>query len=275
MNRMKHLQRIAASASALGLAALLLPTVASAQGKDGWQFEASVYGYLPSIGGKTVFPGSGSSGDIALSTEDVINGLKMVFMGSFEARYGRWGAFADYLYMDVGGSKSETRKLVIGGVELPAGATANLDLDEKGGVLTLAGIYRTMADPDSVVDVLFGARSLNVKQTLGWNLNGNIGATPIARNGSRETKLTNWDAIIGVKGRVALGAERRWFVPYYADIGAGDSDLTWQATAGIGYSYKWGDITAAWRYLDYNMKSGKAIQDLSLSGPVFAAVFRW
>jgi hypothetical protein len=40
-----------------------------------------------------------------------------------------------------------------------------------------------------------------------------------------------------------------WFVPYYLDVGAGDSYLTWQALAGIGYKFKWGETAAFWRYL--------------------------
>jgi hypothetical protein len=35
-----------------------------------------------------------------------------------------------------------------------------------------------------------------------------------------------------VKGRFAL--DEHWFVPYYADLGTGESDLTWQIAGGIG-----------------------------------------
>ncbi|MBK6396605.1 MAG: hypothetical protein IPF73_19570, partial [Betaproteobacteria bacterium] len=48
--------------------------------------------------------------------------------------------------------------------------------------------------------------------------------------------------IIGVKGRYAFGADRRWFAPYYLDVRTGDSDLTWQAMGGLGYRFSWGDI---------------------------------
>ena len=45
--------------------------------------------------------------------------------------------------------------------------------------------------------------------------------------------------------------------------------------AGIGYSFGWGDVLAAWRYLDYDMKSGETIESLNLNGPLIAVVFRW
>ena len=41
---------------------------------------------------------------------------------------------------------------------------------------------------------------------------------------------------------------------------AGESELTWQAIGGIGYAFKWGQVVAAWRYLDYKFKSGSAIE---------------
>jgi hypothetical protein len=89
------------------------------------------------------------------------------------------------------------------------------------------------------------------------------------------THLEIWDAIIGVKGRFELGADKKWFVAYYLDVGAGDSKSTWQAVAGVGYSFGWGDIVGAWRHLDYRMKSDTAVESLSFSGPGIAAVFRW
>jgi hypothetical protein len=30
-----------------------------------------------------------------------------------------------------------------------------------------------------------------------------------------------------------------------------------------------------WRYVDYNFKSDKALQDMNFNGPMFGATFRW
>ena len=64
-------------------------------------------------------------------------------------------------------------------------------------------------------------------------------------------------------------------MPYYADIGAGDSDLTWQAMAGIGYSYGWGDVLLTYRHLSYDEGTDGLVQDLELSGPAIAVNFRF
>ena len=98
---------------------------------------------------------------------------------------------------------------------------------------------------------------------------------PVAdRAGSREASEQNWDAIVGVKGRVRPG-DGAWFFPYYLDAGTGESKFTWQALAGVGYAFGWGDIVGAWRYTDYRMKSDQVVQDLTFSGPAIGVVFRW
>ena len=30
-----------------------------------------------------------------------------------------------------------------------------------------------------------------------------------------------------------------------------------------------------WRYLDYNMKSGNAVESMTFNGPMLGATFRW
>ncbi len=78
-------------------------------------------------------------------------------MGSLEAQKGRWGAFTDILYVDLGNSKSGTRDIAVGGGRLPVGVTADAQLDLKGTVWTLAGNYRALSTPDSTLDVFAGA----------------------------------------------------------------------------------------------------------------------
>ncbi len=93
--------------------------------------------------------------------------------------------------------------------------------------------------------------------------------------GRREVKEQNWDILVGVKGRAAFGQDGKWYLPYYVDIGAGESKLTYQLSAGVGYTFGWGDVVASWRHLDYQFKSGKPIEELNFNGPQIAAVFRW
>jgi hypothetical protein len=265
------------AALALCAAAVLMPATADAQSSDAWQFGASIYGWFPTLKGSTTFPpplSGGSSSDITVDAADIIDSLKFVLMGSFEARKGHWGGFTDVIYMDLGDSTSQTRNFLLGPQQIPANVTANTSLDLKSTVWTLAGEYRAVAEPGLEVDTFLGARMVDVNQTIKYTLSGNVGSIALAdRSGARSADLTNWDAIVGVKGRVALSADRKWFAPYYADVGGGDSELTYQLMGGIGYSFKWGDLVAQWRYLDYDF--GDKVDKLSFNGLAVAAVFRW
>lgn len=254
--------------------ATLVSADALAQSADAWKWQASIYAYLPTIGGTTTFPSDGGSG-VSVNADKILSNLNFAFMGSLEASNGRWGGFTDLVYMDVSASKSGTRDFSIGGSPLPGSVAANLDYSLKGTAWTLAGTYRTVATPGTTLDVLAGARLLDITQKLGWDISGDIASLPLpGRTGSSEASLKNWDGIVGLKGRTAFG-NGKWFVPYYVDVGTGNSELTWQAMAGVGYSFGWGDVVAAWRYLDYRMKSGNPVEGLTFNGPAIAAVFRW
>ena len=82
-----------------------------------------------------------------------------------------------------------------------------------------------------------------------------------------------WDGIVGVKGRFDLN--ENWYLPYHLDIGAGDSDLTWQALGGVGYRFNWGDVLLAYRHLHYDQGDSGLLQDLEFSGPVLGANFNF
>ena len=263
------------ASSGLCAAALLLSTGAQAETPEPWRFQGVLYGYLPSVDGKSTFPPQSGGDSVNIDTNAILK-LKMTFMGSFEARKGEWGAFTDVLYVDLGNSKTLTRSFSLGGMALPAGTSANVDYDLKGWLWTLAGAYRAVAEPQYQLDLITGVRLLDIRQTLDWQLTGNIGSIALPdRAGGREASLQNWDAVAGVKGRAAFGEDRKWFAPYYFDIGTGESNFTGQAMAGLGYSFKWGDIIAAWRYIYYDMKSGQPIDWISLNGPGIAVAFRW
>ncbi|MDP2827224.1 MAG: hypothetical protein Q8O37_01320 [Sulfuricellaceae bacterium] len=266
------------TATALLTAALagLTPITSQAQTTgDQWQWDMSIYGWLPGISGMTSLP-SGSGPNIDVSADQVIDSLKMAFMGNISAKKGKWGLATDVVYSDFSGSQQGSRDLTIGQQGLPANVSADLSLDIKTMVWSMGGTYELGKTQGYTADLVFGARMLDVKQTLDWSFNGDIAGLPLpGRSGSGEVNAKNWDAIIGVRGAVNLGSENKWFIPYYLDAGTGDSDLTLQANVGIGYRYKWGALVATWRYLDYEMPSDAPIQSMTLSGPLVGATFHW
>lgn len=241
-----------------------------------WQFGASIYFWFPDISGQTSFSRNTGGGDFEVGIDQILDNLEFALMGAFDARRGRWGVLTDLIYMDVGNSNSGVRDATIGGTRIPVGASGDVQLDLESRIVTLAGYYRTFHRPEFTMDVLGGVRYLDVEQKATWSITGNVGSIPVIdRSGTANASLENWDAIVGVKGRLRFGADSFWFAPYYLDIGTGDSDLTWQGIAGIGYAFSWGETVAAWRYLSYDLSSGSAIADVNFNGPLVGVTFRW
>ena len=240
-----------------------------------WQWRGTVYAWLPDLEAKTEFP-SGSGPTLNVDASTLVDNLDFTFQAGLQFRRGKWGGFTDVIYMDEGASRSGVRDITLGSAALPLDVSYDLAYDLKSWVWTLAGTYSLAASESNTADFLFGARMLDIDQTLAWTAQGNVGSIELpARNGSSEVSLSIWDAIVGIRGLARLGAERRWFLPWYLDVGTGDSDVTIQATAGIGYAFGWGELVAAWRYLDYDLPSDGAVTELNFNGPLVGVVFNW
>ena len=265
--------------AALGIVATIpAVSLAAESPSDDWQWAVTIYGWLPDITGDTHFPaapgGPTDGPSIDISGGDILDALNFAFLSALEVRKGRWGVATDVIYLDMGATKSNTRNLSVGGNDLPASVTANADLDITSWVWTTVGTYRVIDQPAHSLELLAGARLLDVTQTLTWHFDGDIGSLPLpGRDGKSEVGDDLWDGIIGVRGRINFGTNRTWFVPYYLDVGTGDSDSTLQAMAGVGYVFSWGEIKAGWRYLDYDLEA--PIESLTTSGPQIGATFRF
>jgi hypothetical protein len=272
---MKPMKKLKARVVAALAFAWLAPVTGNAQSTSDWQFEASLYAYLPTLSGMSTFAAEGGSSSASVDIGTILDNLKMAFMGSFEARRGKWGLLADAIYMDVGNTQEQSQELSLGGIGIPADVNAKVTYDLKGWVSTLAGTYRMIAYEDYTADLVVGTRVLNMQPSLSWSLTGNVASIPTRdRQGSREVDEQSWDFIVGFKGRT-YAPDGKWHVPYYLDVGTGESNVTWQVMAGVGYTFGWGDVVASWRYVDYQMESGEPLEELSFNGPEIAAVFRW
>jgi hypothetical protein len=263
--------------AAVAVAAALLPFHAHADSTAGdWQWDATVYLWLPSLGGETSFPPDGDGPSIDVSADAILDSLNFAFMGALGARKGPWGVATDVIYLDLGSTKKGTRNFELGQLDLPASVDADLRLDITGWLWTLTGSYALVQQERVSMDILAGARMLDLEQELRWQLNGDISSLPLpGRSGTGSAEATQWDAIVGVKGRASFGAEGNWYVPYYLDVGTGDSDLTWQGMVGLGYSFDSIDLVGVWRYLDYDLGDDSAVTSIDFNGPALGVTFRF
>ncbi len=236
---------------------------ADSSASDDWQYAASIYLWGAGIKGETA---TGSEVDISFDT--LISNLNMAFMGSFEARKSEWSVLADVVYLNVGDDGAGRVPVTTeSGVTLPLKVDAGVKV--KGWVLSFLGGYNVRDDEQMSVDVIAGARYLDLSLDFDLGLQSQRFGRPIDVSASDGV----WDAVVGVRGHANLNAQ--WYLPYHLDVGAGQSDLTWQAAAGVGYRFNWGDVNLVYRHMEWDFSSGSSIDDIRFSGPLLAAKFRF
>jgi opacity protein-like surface antigen len=272
------------------LSAVTTPALGQGAG-EGWQFALAPYLWAPSVDSSLRFrlrSGDIVNTDVEADFSDILENVDFAFMFSAEARKGRWLVFTDVMYMDLSVESESLRSMERTGPGLGPGPrppiTVDASLDAgtenslKSWVWTLAVGYTVVPGDAATLDVFGGLRYLSVEAETDWRLTttitGPLGETVLPRSGSVSREADLWDGIVGVGGRVKLGTGR-WFLPYYADVGAGDAELTWQVLAGVGYAFGWGDVVLAYRHFAYEQDDDKLVQDLSFGGVGLGAVFRF
>lgn len=239
-------------------------STAAAEEKAGWQYDVILYGWYAGIDTTFKSPGPlGMEDDVKVDASDLLDNLKMAFMGTVEARYNKWSIITDVIYMDVGDDANTTVAI---GPNPGHPVRANVDVDLTSWVVS-AGVGYDIAQADwGRLAMVGGVRYLSADIDSKFGLGGRF---PLERSDSEDF----WNGIVGFKGYLTVG--EKWFLPYYADIGTGDSDLTWQMFGGIGYRFGWGDIMLGYRHLAFDQGDDKIVQDLEMSGPVMGAAFHF
>ena len=216
-----------------------------------WRNEVMIYGWLPSISANTPLPDSGET----IDADTIIDNLKMVFLGGYSGRNDTWSMFADIIYMDLGNSKNH---------EFPNGDVAHVSMDMKTLIIHAGAGYNLIDTGDGLLDIGGGIRYVDLEVEVDTDLFVN-------RNVSGSKDFT--DFFIGVKGYKNIN--ENWYIPYEADIGTGDTELSWQVFAGIGYRYDWGAVKLGYRYLELDMEDGALVEDLTADGPVLGVSIKF
>jgi opacity protein-like surface antigen len=259
----KRMSRLALFTLIFIMLAAAIPISASAEEiaqPQGWQFGADIYMWISGMGGETA---GGDTIDVPFDT--LIENLDFTYMGAFHARNGKLHLSTDVIYMDLEGDNSG-RVTLPGGNEIKAEATVKF----QSWIVTPAVGYSVLDTERVRMEVLAGARYLYMKPELEFDITGPLDS----RGNDISTSGDIWDGIVGIRGEMNLA--ENWYVPYYADLGTGDSDYTWQAMAGVGYRInRMVDVVAAYRYLEWKFEDNKVFDTLNISGPLVGLRFRF
>lgn len=233
---------------------------------DSFRYSLTPYLWAAGITGNVDY-NNGKHTHAHLSSNTVLNNLAMGGMLDAEVHYGRFGLMGNAVYAKLSnsGSKSYLHREQI---------TVDSNSDSWMGIYTVAGSYTAYADPKLYLDIIAGARFLNLNAKV--QLDASLANTPLSVEKTLYSSTSVTDAIGGIKGRLRIG-ETSYFVPFYLDAGGSSSmaKFTSQQMLGIGYAFKDADILLAYNNLYYSFRSDQATSYLNLSGPMIGATFRF
>lgn len=226
----------------------------AAQAADDWEFSVSPYIWGPGIVGDSQVPPDGPTADIDVNFKDILSHLTGAFMGTAEARHGRFGVVGD------AGFVKFTLKP---GVKLGGVPVIDSKVAASTTEATLAGFARVYDSDRGSFDLVAGTRYSQFKLKAGISRPGRPGVTS-------ENEVNSWQPMIGVRGKLRTG--EKWTLAAYADYaGLGGGNLrTWQGAATASY-----DLNAASslyggiRVYNLEVRGRKVDTDLTLAGPVF------
>jgi hypothetical protein len=227
----------------------------SPQPLDGeWQLEVVPYLWGSGMDGAV---GIGDrTADVDASFGNILDHLHFAVMGLADARRDRLVVLADTIYTDLRGHRAT-----------PGPLFSSVEPQQRMFILTPEAGYRLLGNEDASFDVVGGIRYWHLKSELEFR----AGVLPdIGLEASR-----GWvDGIFGLRARTVL--MRQWWVSAYGDIGAGQSDVTYQLTAnaGLDLSDRFA-LSFGYRYLNVDYDQDDFLFDTALKGPLFGFGIRF
>lgn len=238
-----------------------------------WHFTATPYLWAPRITGTLEFTtSSGSKPSVSVTPIDYLDNLSVPVMITGDVRKGRWSVATDFVWVDFSGEKAVVESVSGPGgrVEVPIDAGTTVGL--RATIWTLDGGYTVWRNEALTLDVVGGFRFFRAKASLDWRVTAGAGLLP--ESGSLSATEDMWNGVAGIRGKLRFGGGR-WVVPYYLDVGAGTSDVTWLGLAGIGHAFGWGDVLLAYRDQGFDAGDGSLVGRLHLSGPAVGVGFHF
>jgi hypothetical protein len=252
---------------------------------SGWTFDVTPYLWIANINSTMNFNlppelGGTVSSDTSVGFGDLLSHLNFATMVTADVQYGRFSLLTDFVYLNLGGTASQFRSINFPNhpaIPITRAAQTSVGLNMTSSIWTLAGGY-TLAEGDwGNFDLITGVRYLALHSTIDYSLGITVagprgnGAT-FGGVGSVSGSGDIWNGIGGFRGRFRIGGAGL-FIPYYFDVGAGGSNLTWQIASGLGYHARLADVSLTYRYLSFEQNSSATLQRLAIKGPMLAVNF--
>jgi hypothetical protein len=224
-------------------------------GQNDWQFFTQFNLWTPDITTETT-----TGTEIKIGIDEIIENLDLVYMGTFGASKGKWTFLADVIYLDLEHSDDYTL------VDSPLASLDLTNMEMTAWIVTPMVVYNVLETDRVTLGFLAGARYLHLKLETDTTLRMPLTTTESSGSSSGDA----WNGIVGVRGKFHLPG--KWSVPYFFDVGTGDTDLTWQAFTAIAYKFDRVGLSLGYRHLEWQFDEGDAggdlIDKLYISGPM-------
>ena len=196
---------------------------------------------------------------VLITFGDIVKSLDFTVMLRGSVQKDRFFGMADMIYLNI--SDSHTHD----GEFLGQPVTGKHDIGLEAWILNFIGGYELVDNGKDTFGLAAGARYL--KLTLD---------TTVKLEDEKEKSFGDavWDGVVALRGRHNFPDGH--YLNYYADVGGGDSKLTWQALADFAYDYKKFTGKIGYRYLKWNFKNdAKAMDNKTIHGPYISAKWSW
>ena len=210
---------------------------------------------------------------IQITPTDYASKLNAAAMFAFEVRKGALDLFGDYIYTNASATASVSTLVSgpTGHIKIPI--TLNTNSHLAASIWEIAAGFSLAHGNNADVNLFAGWRQFPLNLTFDYNaVVGKKGV--IAPSGTVvENPMAN-DVIFGLRGKAFLSDH--FYIPYYADMGVGAINQTWEAFGGGGYRFDHGQtIVLVYRTLNYyDFPSNSAVQKLTMSGPLLGYTFQ-
>jgi hypothetical protein len=232
-----------------------------------WEWEIAPYVWMADVG-VDISLNETDIVDTTIDFSDILDNAEFGALLHFEGRKGRGGMFADVVYLALNHDLTTAGRLII-----PDGTRLDTDYAQFTG--EAGGIYKLTGDEQGL-DLLFGLRVMDV--TIDLDLDFPDGSLIEDRTRSRDETLL--DGFVGL--RFGQGISDRWQWSIRGDVGAGESDLTWNGVLTFGVKFgKDRDKTLylGYRHLAYEIEEanmeGIKDRDIEFTGPAVGFGFKF
>jgi hypothetical protein len=244
----------------LGCAFALVPHAQAQTNETGqWQFYITPYLWIAGVSGTLQTPNPRIPDQSASAGfGDVLSHLDAIpIMGSAEIRNDRFGLLTDIIAISVKTDASLNGPLFSGG---------SVRLTQVIGTAT--GSYRVVDAPNQALDIGIGVRAFG----MATNFTVNPGLLP----GFTKTPGASWADPIGAV-RYHIDLDPSWGFTLYGDGGGGpDAQVTWQVLGTVDYRITPSTVMRiGFRHLQFQYMGNRLQQNMSMTGPILGATFRF